>query len=147
MLKLRRILKSDRNSIVRLLTDDSVRRYLGGPLTIFEADKRANSYIVNSDDKNRVIEFYGEFSGLVTFSKHHEESGTEISYQLLPEFMAQGLAKCALELAFRYIEGDIVAETQVANERSRSLLRKLGFIETRECMRFGELQVIAKLIK
>jgi ribosomal-protein-alanine N-acetyltransferase len=133
----------DFEPICRLLTDSSVRAYLGGPLTINEAEHRAKSYIQSQSEKLFVIEHKQQFCGLITLGQHAEIPGTELSYQLLPEYHGKGIAYDALLQIMKDLSGNLVAETQEANKPSRRLLQKLGFTETSKLVRFGEPQVIA----
>lgn len=91
------------------------------------------------------IESDGVFAGLLTYSKHIEEPGVEVSYQLLPEFIGKGIAYPIIAEALKQVDLPLVAETQEANTASRRLLEKLGFKEVRFCERYGEKQVIALL--
>lgn len=145
-LKLRELSEHDVEALIRLMTDRTVRQFLGGPLDADRATARAQMYMKHSPGDYLVIESSEQFAGLISFSRHIEEPFLEVSFQLLPEYQGQGIAYKALRRALSTRHETLVAETQVKNIPSRKLLKKLGFEEIRRCRRFGEDQVIMRLM-
>lgn len=125
----------------QLYCDAQVRRYLGGPSGCLDLLAQARRVIWY-----RVICAAGEPAGSVALS-HHCDGGIEVSYQLLPEYWGQGVARLAVSQAL--IHGfhtlrlsQVLAETQSRNAPSLRLLARLGFTELRRVQRFGAQQVI-----
>ena len=144
-MELRTVVNSDYNALLRLLTDKEVRKFLGGAVSEEIARKRVDICLSEKPDSLKAIEVENEFAGVISFSKHCEEDGIEVSYELLPEFVGKGVAFRAMNLALQSVGRPVIAETQTANVRSRNLLKRLGFTEKRFCQRHNENQVIAVL--
>ena len=71
----------------------------------------------------------------------------EISYEFVPAVWGRGLAQEAVaavlqRLTESLVDLVVVAETQVANDRSRRLLSRLGFAEADRYQRKGADQVL-----
>lgn len=82
---------------------------------------------------------------------HYNGVDTEISYALLPENWGQGFATDALLEAFMRAFQDLgleelVAETQTKNHRSIKLLERVGMSEDSRLTRFGEGQIIYRIV-
>ncbi len=145
-MKLRKILDSDDKFLLRLLTDSEVRKYLGGEVPFNEAKRRVEALIKQKPANYWVIEVKGSPIGTVVFGEHIDSGEVELSYQLLPEYVGQGLAFKAVQEALRNNGSSlVVAETQAKNFKSRKLLERLGFQEIKKLERFGEVQVYCKL--
>ena len=91
-----------------------------------------------------------QFVGLVSLTRHHDESHPEVSYMLVPDFWGMGygteVVGVALAFAFRTLKLDeVLAETQTANAASLGLLCKLGFVEIAQVQRFGAAQSILSI--
>lgn len=141
---------SDLDHVVRLETDVDVRQFLGGPKderiirTAFHQYFSAERFSHNWTIRNRED---GSFIGSITLDDHHNGVDTEVSYQILPECWGQGYATEAVQAVVAYgLEvlklPRIVAETQLANIRSRRLLERLGLCLEKTIERFGEEQAI-----
>lgn len=141
-MRLRKLLDSDREFLLRLLTDREVRKYLGGELSFNEAQRRVEVLLQQKPTDYWIVEFEGDPIGTVVLGKHIDSGGVELSYQLLPEYVGRGLAFKAVQETLKNNEGSlVVAETQVKNVRSRRLLERLGFQEIERLERFNEAQV------
>lgn len=141
-MKLRKLLNTDFDLLLRLLTDSRVRRYLGGALATKEAIGRVEQLLRNKPDDYWVIEAESVSVGTVILSKHIDSGKAEISYQLLPEWTGKGLAFNAVRAILTTTSHSrVVAETQAKNVRSRKLLEKLGFQEAARLKRYGETQI------
>jgi ribosomal-protein-alanine N-acetyltransferase len=143
----------DADSLVRLFTDDEVRKYLGGPLPLAEAKLRVKS-VLHPTPGHHVwaIRANAEAVGLVWLAPHHEPPDMELSFALLPEWQGRGLAyettSQALRFAFQTLSlPRVVSETQSANSRSIRLLNRLGMILERRLWRFGAEQSLFALTK
>ncbi|EAR08391.1 GNAT family N-acetyltransferase [Reinekea blandensis] len=137
----------DQVGLIRLLTHAQVRRFLGGPLSLKLAERRVQRMLTETIDSRLAIETNGQFAGMLSWSDHCEEPGTEISYQIFPEYEGQGLAYRALKSALPSLTGPIIAETQINNHRSIALLIRLGFKHLRTVRRHNAEQVIMTLDK
>ncbi len=141
---------SDLDHVVSLETDVEVRQFLGGPKDeriicsefhhYFRAERFSHNWTIRNKED-------GSFIGLITLDAHHNGIDTEVSYQILPECWGQGYATEAVQAVIVYgLEvlklPRIVAETQMANIRSRRLLERLDFCLQEKVVRFGEEQAI-----
>jgi ribosomal-protein-alanine N-acetyltransferase len=145
-MKLRKLLDSDFEFLLRLLTDGQVRKYLGGELSFNEANKRIKVILEQKPLNYWVVEINGSPIGTIVFGEHLDSGEVELSYQLFPEYVGQGLAYKAVIEALRTNRSSlVVAETQVKNLKSRKLLEKLGFKEIKRLERFGEIQMYYEL--
>ena len=145
-MKLRKLRDTDFELLLRLFTDSTVRKYLGGALTITEATTRVEKLLQKKPGGYWVIESETVPAGTIIFGKHIDSGETEISYQLLPEWTGRGLALKSVRALLEATEHSIVvAETQVKNTRSRGLLERLRFRETARLERYGEAQVYYEL--
>ena len=140
----------DLESVVRLYTDADVRRFLGGPadeaavrlefplLVRFDAASPRWAIRLRADDT---------FVGIIYLGAHHDGTGTEVSYQLLPEWWGQGYAQETVRAVVNHALADlglprVIAETQLANVASCRLLERLGMRLERTVVRFGAEQAI-----
>jgi ribosomal-protein-alanine N-acetyltransferase len=142
--------ESDVDHVVKLEANMAVRHFLGGPKdeqTIrleFRHYGRSDRLSRNWTIRNKED---GSFIGLITLDAHHNGIDTEVSYQILPEWWGKGYATETVQAVIAYgLEvlklPRIVAETQMANIRSRRLLERLGFCLQDRLVRFGEEQAI-----
>lgn len=148
-LRLRAFGESDKPAIVRLLTDPEVRRYLGGPAGSDQVDGLRSAVVGARWGAFCIAELAtGEVVGTCSFGRNRGEQ--ELSYQVLPEYWAKGLAGEAIAAALDWIwaatdDDAVIAVTQTANERSLKLLDRLGFTPEREFDEFGAAQVQLRL--
>lgn len=143
------IRKDDKNEIHQLYKSDVVREFLGGSIDEKSYDERFSQFMANTVDVHWTLRLKetNEFIGLLSISKHHDETDYEISYQLLPAFWGRGLAQEVISVALEYAVSQmhltrILAETQSANKASRSLLEKVGMEPLATVLRFGKEQTI-----
>lgn len=148
-LVLRAFRETDKPVIVELVTDEDVRRHLGGPV---------GNETVEAIRDHPVGETWGSFCiadaetdealGLCSFGRDRDE--LELSYQLIPARWGQGIAleatRAALQWAWANTEdATVIAVTQTANARSLGLLGRLGFVEGDRFVEFGEPQTLLRL--
>lgn len=130
-LTLRAFSTADTDVVATLLTDEVIRRYLGGPVELptgFSAAMVAGqwgSWCVGSGDTDEAI-------GSITL--HRERGQLELSYSLIPEAWGKGIAHEACRAIIEWVwasteEPVLIAVTQTANEPSIRLLDRLGFAE------------------
>ena len=84
---------------------------------------------------------------MIFLGRHHDGEDVEVSYQFLPKSWGKGLASETVGAIVDFGRDSlhlpaIIAETQVANVRSKALLERLGMRPVRLLKRFGEEQVI-----
>jgi ribosomal-protein-alanine N-acetyltransferase len=89
----------------------------------------------------------GEFLGLVTFDRYHDEINMEVSYQFSPEWWGRGYAAEVIKEIIHYAFNSlylpkVVAETQIANRPSCSLLERVGMKLEKTVQRYGAEQAI-----
>lgn len=139
----------DREALIRLFTDPEVRRYLGGPLSLPQAELRAASIIDGEETGLSAVRPAPDHAaiGLIWLSPYHHTTETELSFALLPDWQGRGFAfraaSEALEIGFRDLGlSRIVSETQAANAPSIALLGRLGMTLERRLERFGAEQLL-----
>ena len=128
-LRLRPTRPADRGPIIDLVTDDEVRRYLGGAMSREQAE-----VAIRLDG-----ELWGHFAiteleadktiGTLSFAR--KRGPWEISYCLRRDRWGKGLAAEATSAALEWFfaatgEDYVIAVTQTANRRSGRLLERLG---------------------
>jgi ribosomal-protein-alanine N-acetyltransferase len=91
----------------------------------------------------------GEFVGMIFLGRHHDGEDVKVSYQFLPESWGEGLATETVGAIVDFAKdrlhlSRIIAETQIANVRSKALLEPLGMRPVRWLKRFGEEQVVCE---
>ena len=142
--------EEDKASLIELFTSVIGREFLGGPIAFEVALERIKQWTSLSaseplwairDGKNQ------KFLGYVSLSEHHEDENIEISYELLPRYWGNGYAthaliKALLRASRNYGLKEVIAETQSSNYRSIKLLKRIGMVEKRRLIRFGEEQTI-----
>ena len=142
---LRAFRTSDRALLTALLRNPDVRVYLGGPLTteqVLDAlsrpmGERWGAFCVVRRDTREPI-------GSCSLSR--DRGDLEIQYQLLPEHWGQGFAREAVLRIIDWVwetttESRLIAVTQAAHKRSRSLLEGIGMVATGEFDEYGARQV------
>jgi [ribosomal protein S5]-alanine N-acetyltransferase len=149
MINIRAINNTDLEFLTKLRSNEEVRKYLGGIVSVEEIkisfDNMLNSknlyYIISDDSFNKI--------GLISLDLYHDKIHKELSYEFLPDFWNKGYAYFALKLFLENINNTeeidcILAETQSKNDRSVKLLEKIGFIKISTIIRFGEEQSVYK---
>lgn len=137
---------------VPLFTNEQVRAFLGGPIPADWAERRLERWATEESDSKyfAITLFNGTVIGFIDISPYHEPGKQELSYLFLPEFWGHGYALEACQAVLNYCSEElhmdtVVAETQSANTRSRTLLEKLGFVLKEELERFGARQCVYEL--
>ena len=144
--------QQDVKNAIKIYTNGQTRKFLGGALPRYEAEKKAADLLnkKTSDEKVFAVKTRAEkeFIGLIYFAPYYDTGYYEISYEFLPEFWGKGYAfeiMTAFLTAYRQSTGvqkRIYAETQTENIRSRKLLEKLGYIVESELIRYGAKQTV-----
>ncbi len=137
---------ADASNLVRLYTNDTTRKYLGGPLEVSLAQTRAHTDI-NTPSKLPIWAIRSStdhnFLGIISLDTHHDGSDIEV----LPEYMGYGYATQALEFVLNYSFNElnlkkVIAETQTQNKASIKLLERVGMVFEKSVERFGSNQSI-----
>ena len=145
----------DYSEVRQLYLNEEVRRFLGGPIDensyrsrfIDMLHSNGNSYywVIRRKQDNAFI-------GLVSLDNHHNDVDMEVSYQILPEWWGLGYATEVVTSIIAYSFQElglprVIAETQVANEASCQLLRRVGMKLEEIIERFGSEQAIFSIYK
>jgi ribosomal-protein-alanine N-acetyltransferase len=148
--RLETLKEHDLPQLIALYTDPSVRAFLGGPVDLRTAKKKAAAlFRVPTGSWVWAVRRSADdaFLGAVYLDPHHDGLDMEVSYTFLPEHQGFGYAteavRAVLRHAFRVLKlPRVVAETQAKNERSIRLLERTGMSPERKIVRFGEDQII-----
>ncbi|MBV8951588.1 MAG: GNAT family N-acetyltransferase [Actinobacteria bacterium] len=152
-LALRGVCHDDKELLVALRTDPHVRKYLGGPTTLADANAMVEANIALAQaniEYSRwlfVVTRLDNLESIGLVLLHHGHGGTEISYQFRPSSWSQGFAaeavRCVMDYAFdsERIQ-ELLAVTQTANERSCRLLQRLGWTAAEQFVEFGAQQTL-----
>lgn len=129
-LQLRCLRNDDWPVLERILTDPTVRQFLGGPVGSELLTKLSTSELGSQEGVFVVV---AGSAAVGTVSIDHERDDRELSYQFLPEHWGNGYAKEAcravLDWAWKTTDSEsLIAVTQSANARSLQLLDRLGFV-------------------
>ncbi len=141
--------ETDRDRLVEIHTDSTLRRFLGGGLPLDQANSRIDALLHVTPKLNWALRANaaGELLGIISLDQHHDGVDAEVSYVLLRVAQGRGIATAALRSALRHAFSTmnlhrVIAETQSANEKSIALLTRLGFSPERQLIRFGAQQTI-----
>jgi len=148
--KLEKLKREDFSDIQMLYVDEKVRRYLGG---IVNESLFKDRFMGMLEPKDKTIYWVArsretdKFIGLVSLDPHHDDTETEISYQIMPGWWGIGIGAEVVGAVLNYGFGTmklsrVIAETQMKNSASCKLLEKLGMQEEKRVERFGEMQII-----
>jgi RimJ/RimL family protein N-acetyltransferase len=152
-LVLRRTQASDRAAYVELWCSEDVRRFLGGAHAR-EAIEEAMPAVPSAHAGVFAVELDGDCVGTVMIERRDadvpghlgpEGNELEVNYLLLPEHWGRGLASEAVAAMLdwtwtHFPDEPVVICTQVANERSLALARRLGFSEAARFEAYGAEQ-------
>lgn len=152
-LVLRSTCASDRAGYIDLLTSDEVHKYLGGPHNREETERHAPP-IPGNRPGVFAVEAVGAFVGVVVLDRRDaqqpghlrpEGGELEVSYTFLPAHWARGYATEAVTAVLDWAatslpDHDVIVCTQLANERSLRLARRLGFREVTRFQQFDAAQ-------
>ncbi|MGH3350299.1 MAG: GNAT family N-acetyltransferase [Nocardioides sp.] len=151
---LRETRQKDRRALAELLSSEIVQAYLGGP----QHTREELEQLIPADPNTRpgifAVEHAGHLIGRITVQRrdaawaHHvrdEGDEVELGYEFLPTSWGRGLATEATQAALGWISATLPGEpvvltTQVANERSLRLARRLGFVEVERFVGYGAEQ-------
>ena len=144
--------QADIENAVRLFTDESVRRYLGGTLSVQAAVEKLNSWSNSKNDLYLTVSLLenGGFVGIISVTAYHDGEYKELSYLFLSEYWGMGLAFESIKETLDYLKTNtdlttLVAETQSKNQASCKLLERLGFCLAYNVIRFGDNQSIYRI--
>ncbi|MBQ9134251.1 MAG: GNAT family N-acetyltransferase [Clostridia bacterium] len=139
--------ENDFSESLRLLTDEQVRVYLGGPLTEEDAYRRLHFWIEEADSIHYTIRLKDTQAliGIIAVAPHHDAVRKEVSYQFLPEYWGKGYATETMRWVLAHCRANlqlssVVSETQSANTNSCKLLERLGYTLDSVLVRFGAEQ-------
>jgi RimJ/RimL family protein N-acetyltransferase len=144
---------SDRASYIEMLCSDDVRRFLGGAQAR-DVVEQAMPEVPGGYPGVFAVELGGRCIGAVMVERREDErpghvhptgNELEVSYLLLAPYWGRGLASEAVVAVLAWTWGQFPGEpvllcTQVANERSMALARRLGFKETERFIEHGAEQ-------
>ncbi|MEP4195942.1 MAG: GNAT family N-acetyltransferase [Aliishimia sp.] len=142
-LRLSPILWTDLLFFFRLLGNDHVRKFLGGPVPLpirlsrFKAYRRGHPkvgiWMVRNKATKKVL-------GMIELTPNQDDKDYEVSYQFHPTSWGSGFAREAITGVINHGLERIIAETQTANTRSCRLLEGLGFATIDTVARYGAQQ-------
>lgn len=145
---LRALVGDDETFIFALISDENVRKFLGGVVPPNQRRDAVSKYLAfETEGTMWVVENGSRQIGLISIAQHRDGEGSELSYQFHPDFWGLGYAsEAALAVRDYFLNlrspQILVAETQAANAASRRLLEVLGMRELRRVERFGAEQVL-----
>lgn len=141
----------DRPTVVDLNASPEVGAYIGGARPRDELE-RSIPEVPRDRPGQFAVDLDGTAIGVVTLDAHdgeHEASPAagrvELGYLFLPEVWGRGYAREACAATLTWFAGvlprePVVLTTQVANERSVRLARRLGFVEAMRFDAYGAEQ-------
>jgi [ribosomal protein S5]-alanine N-acetyltransferase len=151
-LHLRGLLPSDRSFIADLISDENVRRYLGGPVPMAQREAYISRCFSGDVERGEMVWLVETRQthrplGMIFVSSHKDGEDFELSYQFQPGAWGRGYAAEAAKRILDYALSDmrlprLIAETQSTNVASCRLLERLGMKELRRVPRFGAEQII-----
>ena len=151
-LRIRSLEKRDFELFRDLQSNVAVREFLGGIVEPERIESKFNEFLnsITLGDFHFVVEVDESKSGIISLSKHIDSGEVELSFQFLPQFWGEGIARQSCEQvinkAFHELKASkVVSETQKRNIRSRAMIEKLGMVQLSVAKRFGEEQVIYEL--
>lgn len=153
---LRAPVAADNGFVVEMMTDESVRGFLGGAASYAVVEwikshslaPQWGTFVVHLPDSG----LPGERQRIGMVALEDWRGDLELSLQLLPEFWGRGyaqeLSEAALDWAWTNTEADsIIAVTHAGNSRARAAMRRLGFTEDKRFDEFGEPHIQARLLR
>ena len=130
--------EADINLATKLWANPDVMRYLGGPYTAAQIERRLQREIDNA--RQFGIQYWqilvkegGAYAGVCGLKPFKPESGEyELGFHLLPDFWGRGYAseaaRASIDFAFKTIGATaLYAGHHPDNDSSRTLVRRLGF--------------------
>lgn len=140
----RRPQPGDETMLAQLYTNLDVRRFVGGPLDLSDAQRRALQAVTDEEWGTFVI---ATIAGATIGSGdiRRKRGPWELSYQLDPAYWGQGLASEAVTTLVRWFfdatPADLlIAVTQEDNQRSSRLLERCGALLTETFEQYGAPQ-------
>jgi len=149
-LVIRSLEERDYSSFLEVQTDEQARKYLGGVVNEEKVKTKFAKMLCDTTSNYFVVTKNSEVIGIITIGKHVDDKSSELSYQFIPRFWGKGYALESIQAILKLIKDEycvhsVIAETQSANEKSISLLLKLGMVLEKEVVRFSENQSIYRL--
>ncbi|HAU0368130.1 TPA: GNAT family N-acetyltransferase [Legionella pneumophila] len=153
-LLLRRPETSDIFALQFLWRNEIVRKYLGGVIEYKLIEEKIKS-IQNHWDEHGfglcAVAAKNSKEVLGLCGLHHSNDGVEISYMFNPEWWGKGIAREAIVATIEYGFNNlkikkIIAITQDSNQRSCSLLERVGMQCSRKFQRFNAQQCLYELM-
>lgn len=144
---LRPITPADVDALVGLATDPRVRAFLGGPQSPSDARTQASVRAAAAQAGDLIVEDRTSAAVIGHVDLESQPDRWELSYEFSPAVWGRGLAYEAISAALARLEqhhpgAPVVAETQTANDRSRTLLSRLGFLPVDRYQRKGAEQLL-----
>ncbi|MFT4166943.1 MAG: GNAT family N-acetyltransferase [Microlunatus sp.] len=144
---LRPVTVADVDALVGLATDPQVRAFLGGPQSPSDAYTQASARVAAARADDLIVEDRASTSVIGHVDLESQSDRWELSYEFSPGVWGRGLAYEAIRAALERLEqhhpgAHVVAETQTANDRSRMLLSRLGFLPVDRYQRKGAEQLL-----
>lgn len=138
---------ADVDALVELASDEHVRAYLGGPRPTALAREKAAGRIAAARPGDLIVVDRATDAVIGHIDLRQGPERWELSYEFLPAVWGRGLAQEAIAAVLQRLSEStvdlmVVAETQVANDRSRRLLSRLEFAEADRYQRKGADQVL-----
>lgn len=151
--KFRLIKSKDFDFYYKLQKNEVVRKFLGGIANDIEIERKFYS-IINTKELYYIIEEKesNDDIGLISLTNYYEEGRIELSYEILPDYFGKGYAfenvKRVIDFALLELGIiELVAETQISNEKSVRLLERLGMKREKEIVRYNEKQAVYTIKK
>lgn len=151
--KLRLIKSKDFDLYYKLQKNEVVRKFLAGIVDDIEIERKFYS-IINTKELYYIIEEkeINDDIGLISLTNYYEEGRIELSYEILPDYFGKGYAfenvKRVIDFALLELGIiELVAETQILNEKSVRLLERLGMKREKEIVRYNEKQAVYSIRK
>lgn len=139
--------ESDREAMIRLMTDPVTREYLGGAVDYASRQALELSPLGLTWGRWAIAETTDESRMIGSITLDYDRGELQLSYALLPESTGRGLAAEAclavLQWAQDTLQDDvIIAVTQTRNRRSVALLQRLGFHVRKGLTELGAQQLM-----
>lgn len=141
----RPVTPADVDALVELASDEQVRAYLGGARPMALAREKAAGRIAAARPGDLIVVDRTADAVIGHIDLKQGLESWELSYEFLPAVWGRGMAQEAIAAVLQRLSESpvdllVVAETQVANDRSR--LSRLGFATADRYQRKGADQVL-----
>ncbi|MFG1929008.1 GNAT family N-acetyltransferase [Cryptosporangium sp. NPDC048952] len=141
----RRPAHGDEAALVALFTDAEVRQFLGGPLDLDDAQRRAARIVADRAWGDFVVEARADRAVIGSRDLRRKRGPWEISYQFDRAHWGLGLASETLAVLVAWFfaatdEDLLIAVTQDANRRSARLLERAGALAAGSFRQYDAVQ-------